>query len=162
MDQPSAKVSVATDEEPQREIGPVNSNQATASADIKVHWQSIVVFGWCIGMVVMLLPVALGSLSLWRLKRNCRPAADQRSSVDGWRSLPKTGHPAQCDGPHDQSPRNSDDLGHLSADHIVAGRCNKLVKRPFAGGSIARAGARSALGLSGAMDRATGSRSVLV
>lgn len=44
--------------------------------------RSWVVLGlWSVGVVVLLMPVPLGWLSLWRLRRRCRPLCDERTTV---------------------------------------------------------------------------------
>jgi carboxyl-terminal processing protease len=42
------------------------------------QWQSIVVLTWAIGLAVTLLPVSIGSLSLWRLRRHCHQVTEKR------------------------------------------------------------------------------------
>jgi carboxyl-terminal processing protease len=41
-------------------------------------WQVILSIGWALGFVVGLVPLAMGSLSLWRLRQTCRPVTDAR------------------------------------------------------------------------------------
>ncbi|MEX2137808.1 MAG: S41 family peptidase [Pirellulales bacterium] len=67
--------SAATPADDQRPIVSASTDGESADA---LPWQVIVSIGWALGLVVGLVPLAIGSLSLWRLRRTCRPVTDAR------------------------------------------------------------------------------------
>jgi carboxyl-terminal processing protease len=61
----------------ERPLGPLDPSPSGSTATI--DWRSLLIVVWGVGVMVALSPLALGSLSLWRLRRLAQPIAEDRA-----------------------------------------------------------------------------------